>query len=165
MRILIFGPPGSGKSTIARQLSEKLEIEAIHLDCYYWKPGWEESDPSEWSKTVSELMQRDEWVMDGNYLRSLRERLDKATDVLYLEISLIKSVYRVFSRWMKYFNQNRPDMGEGCIEKMDLEFIKWVFYFKKQVEPAIFQKSSNHPNFRLIKSKLDLKNWLGEKTE
>ena len=63
MKILILGPPGSGKSTIARQLSEKLQIKAIHLDYYYWNAGWEETGSSEWCKTVSELMQKDNCQM------------------------------------------------------------------------------------------------------
>ena len=40
-RILLIGSPGTGKSTVAKFLGEKLNLEVIHLDKYFWKPDWE----------------------------------------------------------------------------------------------------------------------------
>jgi adenylate kinase family enzyme len=45
--VLVFGSSGSGKSTFARQLGERLGIETIHMDAAFWKPGWVESDDEE----------------------------------------------------------------------------------------------------------------------
>ncbi len=39
-RIAIIGSAGAGKSTFARQLSTKLNIEVYHLDAILWKPNW-----------------------------------------------------------------------------------------------------------------------------
>ena len=53
-KILVLGPPGSGKSTLATKLSQVLNIEAIHLDKYYWKPNWVETERTEWKNILKE---------------------------------------------------------------------------------------------------------------
>jgi adenylate kinase family enzyme len=52
-RVLVIGSGGSGKSTVAAQLGELLELEVNHLDKFYWNPGWVETAPDEWIKTVT----------------------------------------------------------------------------------------------------------------
>ena len=55
-RILILGAPGSGKSTLAKKLSISLQTEVIHLDKYYWKPGWVETTSDVWDLGLNELL-------------------------------------------------------------------------------------------------------------
>ena len=55
-KILVLGPPGSGKSTLAAKLSQVLNIEAIHLDKYYWKPNWVETERTEWGNILKQLL-------------------------------------------------------------------------------------------------------------
>ena len=74
-RILVLGTPGSGKSTLARKLSISLQTEAIHLDKYYWKPGWVETTSDLWDLELNELLNEESWVMDGNYKNSLSKRI------------------------------------------------------------------------------------------
>ena len=74
-RILVLGTPGSGKSTLARKLSLSLKTKAIHLDKYYWKPGWVETTSDLWDLELNELQNEESWVMDGNYINSLTKRI------------------------------------------------------------------------------------------
>ncbi|MGL4882562.1 MAG: hypothetical protein ACRC8K_16095 [Waterburya sp.] len=46
-RIAIIGCCGAGKSTLAKSLGEKLNLPVIHLDTYYWQPGWQETEQNE----------------------------------------------------------------------------------------------------------------------
>src|SRR6185503_9986356 len=66
-RVLVIGSGGSGKSTVAAQLGELLNLELHHLDKFFWSPGWVKPEPDQWIKTVTDLMDRDSWIMDGNY--------------------------------------------------------------------------------------------------
>ena len=86
-KILVLGSPGSGKSTLAVRLSKVLNIEVIHLDKYYWKPNWVETDKTEWKNILEQLLSKKSWVMDGNYIFCIEERLQYANYIIYLAIS------------------------------------------------------------------------------
>ena len=158
-KILVLGPPGSGKSTLSARLSKVLNIEVIHLDKYYWKPNWVETDKSEWMKILKELLSKKSWVMDGNYIFCFEERLQYANYIIYLDIRLWKSLYRIIYRWIKYRKQTRPDMGNDCPEKMDLEFIWWTikfpFIYKKQLINMLYNKE-----YVTLKNNKDINNWI-----
>jgi adenylate kinase family enzyme len=85
-RVLVIGSGGSGKSTVAAQLGELLELEVNHLDKFYWNPGWVETAPDEWIKTVTELVNRDSWIIDGNYSGTLELRLRQCDTIVFLDL-------------------------------------------------------------------------------
>jgi len=57
-RVMVIGCCGAGKSTFSRKLAEITKLETIHLDQYYWKPNWEETDKVEWKTIVTKLSNR-----------------------------------------------------------------------------------------------------------
>jgi adenylate kinase family enzyme len=74
-RILVWGAPGTGKSTLARAIGARLGLPVIHLDAEYWRPGWVAPAQEEWLAQVTALAARDAWVMDGNYSATWHLRL------------------------------------------------------------------------------------------
>jgi len=54
-RILVIGSGGAGKSTVATRLAQLLDLEVNHLDKFYWRPGWVETPPEEWTQTAREV--------------------------------------------------------------------------------------------------------------
>lgn len=127
-RIMIFGFSGSGKSTLARTLGKKFGIEPVHLDSIYWLPGWEDLPREKMKKKVGEIIKKDQWIIEGNYFYAYgEERIKRADAVVFLDINRFLCLYRVIKRYFMYRGKTRPDMGEGCPEKIDFEFIKWVF--------------------------------------
>ena len=77
-KISIIGGSGSGKSTLANILSNKLNIPAIHLDAINYKDNWVEIDKKERDKIIEEKAEQDKWIIDGNYNKTLKTRLDNA---------------------------------------------------------------------------------------
>ena len=75
-RISILGGSGSGKSTLCTILSKELGLPAIHLDAINFNPDWEEIDKQERDKIISAKSKEDKWIIDGNYNKTLKERLD-----------------------------------------------------------------------------------------
>ena len=136
-KVLVIGCCGSGKSTFSKRLSEKLNIEPIHLDQHYWRRNWEETSKEEWKEKVKKLVERDEWIMDGNYGGTFNIRFRKADTVFYLERSKWFCLYRVIKRVIKYKGHVRPDMVEGCEERFDWSFMKYVYSFNKYHKPII----------------------------
>jgi len=139
-RILIIGSGGAGKSTLARRLGETLSLEVIHLDKLHWLPGWTQPSKDEWRKIVERELQKSEWVMDGNFGGTMEMRLKACDTVIFLDFSRTVCIYRVFKRWLKYRNTHRPDMTEGCNEKVDLEFLGWIWNFPQTTKPTIEER-------------------------
>ena len=130
-RIMIIGCGGSGKSTLARQLGEKLNLPVVHLDKLFWKPGWVESAKEEIDAKIMEELCKPQWIMDGNYNRTLPRRLRYCDTVIYLDFSRFACLMGVAKRIITTYGKVRPDMGEGCPERFDLDFLKWVWNFNK----------------------------------
>lgn len=162
-KIALIGSGGSGKSTLARQLGEKLKIDVYHLDALFWKPNWV-GVPKEEQKCVQmDLVKKEEWIIDGHYGGTLDIRLNAADTIIFLDFHRTICVYRVFKRMIKYRNQTRPDMGEGCEEKLDLEFLKWLWDFPKKKRPGILKKLAQLPetkNLIILKSPKEVKRFL-----
>ncbi|NEY74216.1 DNA topology modulation protein, partial [Bacillus mesophilus] len=118
-KVVLIGSGGSGKSTLARQLGEKLKINVYHLDALFWKPNWVGVLKDEQRKVQNDLVNKEEWIIDGNYGGTMDIRLNAADTIILLDINRTICVYRAFKRMMQYRNKTRPDMGEGCEERID----------------------------------------------
>lgn len=126
-KIIIMGvSPGVGKSTFGRCLSEELGVEVTHLDRLYWRPNWVEAPYEVFREAQEKIVQRDQWIIEGNYTGTLDIREQCADTVIYLERPLIVCLYRVLKRRIHYQGRNREDMAEGCQEKIDWEFVKFI---------------------------------------
>ncbi|HKY26918.1 MAG TPA: DNA topology modulation protein [Pyrinomonadaceae bacterium] len=163
-KVLVIGPGGAGKSTLATQLGELLNIEVLHLDKFYWHPGWIETPKSEWLETVEELVRRDSWVMDGNYSGTLDVRYQACDTVIFLDISRTICLWRVIKRAIMYRRNSRPDMAEGCPERLTLEFILWIWNYPRRTRPKIVRMLESHSDKKIVwlRSQSDVERFLAE---
>ncbi|GAA0086680.1 DNA topology modulation protein [Clostridium sp. CTA-7] len=138
-RIIIIGCGGSGKSTLARKLYEKTNLPIVHLDKLFWRKGWQSISREEFNKLLQIKLKEDKWIIDGNFDRTIEERLNRCDTVIFLDYPrrtcLISAIKRVISNYGKV----RPDMGEGCPEKFDFEFLKWIWNFNKEHRDKYYQ--------------------------
>ena len=132
-----MGPPGAGKSRFAHLLGEKLRVPVIHLDAHYWQPGWVLPDREEWRVQVAALVNGTEWIMDGNYSHTLDLRLARAQGVVWLECPRLTSLRRILWRSISGYGKTRPDMQADCPERIDPEFIRYVWTFQRDRRPEI----------------------------
>ncbi len=146
---------GVGKSTFARRLGEKLDIEVYHLDTFYWKPGWVERSLEEFRLKQEQVVSQDQWIIEGNYSNTYDVRAPYADTIIYLELPLSVCLYRVFKRFFLNIGKNRPDMGEGCREKLDYKFIKFIIttYYprKEKMRERIERFKEMDPNKKIVK--------------
>ena len=139
-RILVIGSGGAGKSTLSRRLGERLGLEVLHLDAFYWLPGWVETPKDEWRRTVEGLCARESWVMDGNFSGTLDLRLTACDTVVFLDVPRAVCLWRVLKRLVMYRNTPRPDMAAGCGEKFDPKFLHWVWTYPSESRPKILAR-------------------------
>ena len=128
VKIAVIGYSGSGKSTLARKLSAMTGAEVLHFDSVYWMPGWEHRSREEMRAIISGFLDRhDDWVIDGTYSKICFERrMAEADRIVLLQFSALSCLWRVWKRYRTHKGCTRPDMGEGCTEKLDAEFVRWV---------------------------------------
>ena len=162
-RVLVIGSGGSGKSTLARQLGELLEIEVKHLDKLYWQAGWTEPSKEDWLDKVKEMANEDSWVMDGNYGGTLEVRMQRCDTIVFLDLPRPVCLWRIAKRRLLYHNRSRPDMAEGCPEKLDLEFVRWVWAYSRRSRPKVMKLLREHAETKQIvwlRSRADVQKFL-----
>ena len=132
-RIMVTGPSGSGKSTLARKLSGRLNLPVIHGDHFYYDAGWAEKSGAETVALFNRAADGARWIIDGNNSASMAYRAERADLIVYLDIGRTKRLARTFWRSLRYFSRTRPDMPDGCHERLDWAFlIGWVWKYPSQ---------------------------------
>ncbi|RYU94619.1 DNA topology modulation protein [Emticicia agri] len=139
-KIAIVGCGGAGKSTLARQLSEILHLPVIHLDKEFWQPGWKMRTKEEEQKIVEKIATQNEWIIDGNYQDTMPIRFEAADTIIFLDFPTLLCLRRVVKRFFKYRGTTRPDMTEGCPEKLDWEFVSWIIGYRHSYRPIVFKR-------------------------
>ena len=127
MRVAILGNSGSGKSTLAKRLAHRYGVPLLYLDTVNFESGWRERSAEEKVRTVARFMENSEWVIEGNYEKLLlEERLGSADMVLILAFSRRVCVSGTLKRWFRHRGTVRESMSDGCVERLDLGFLRWV---------------------------------------
>ena len=139
-RVLVIGSGGAGKSTFAPRLGRRLGLPVIHLDRLFWHAGWVETPRDVWRPQVEELCAGDSWIIDGNYSNTLEVRLDACDTVIFLDLPRAVCLWRVLKRVVIYRRSARPDMAEGCRERIDLKFLYWVWSYPYRRRPKILAR-------------------------
>ena len=139
-RVLVIGSGGSGKSTLAARIAARTGLPLIHLDQLYWRSGWVATPANEWTRNVQELAARASWVMDGNYGGTLDLRLAACDMVVFLDVPRLRCLWRVLWRWMRHRGRSRPDMAPGCTERLDMEFVRWIWTYPQRRRPGVLAK-------------------------
>ncbi len=128
-KIIIVGCPGSGKTTLANILGKKLNIPVHHLDKYYWKDNWQAITQEEFSEIQRVITSGDRWIIDGNYSRTIENRMLYADTIIFFDFPSYVIYWRVFKRYIKNFGKQRKDMGGNNKESLKWDFIKFIYNF------------------------------------
>lgn len=163
-RIMIIGCGGSGKSTLAQQLGQKLGLPVVHLDQLFWTPGWVSVSKDEFDRMHDEAISGKKWIIDGNFDRTIPVRLQRCDTVIYLDFNRFACLMGVLKRVLTTYGKVRPDMGEGCPERIDLGFLKWVWNFNKNKRERNYSllKEAEGVQVIILKNRRMVKKFLSE---
>ena len=163
-RILIIGSAGAGKSTLSRALGAATGIPVIHLDAEFWQPGWKETQRDTWTARVSELLDRNGWIMDGNYGGTMNMRVQAADTVVLLALSRWLCLARVLRRSIGGYGKVRADLNAGCPEQLpDWKFLHWIWKYNREKLPGIFrmlQGEQAHRTVVVLRSRREVREFL-----
>lgn len=133
-RVLIIGCPGAGKSSFARKLREKTGLPLSYLDNLWHRPDKTTVSREQFDSELNKIMRNDRWIIDGNYLRTLPERLRLCDTVFLLDYSVENCIAGVEAR----IGKAREDMPWVETE-FDPDFRQWILNFPKVQLPRIYE--------------------------
>ena len=166
-RVLVIGSGGAGKSTFAKRLGQRVGIDVKHLDRFYWRAGWQEPAKEEWLQTVTELSRGDSWIMDGNFGGTLELRLQHCDTIIFLDMPRLLCVWRIVKRRLLYRNRSRPDMAEGCSERLNWEFVQWIWNYSRRSRPKVVKLLEEHSQSKQVvwlRSNAEMERFLASQT-
>lgn len=141
-KILVIGNSGAGKTTFAKALAEKTNISLVHLDKLYWCGEWEHRTRDEFDILLQTELNKPEWIIDGNFDRTLAHRLTFCDTVFWFDMPTITCLWGATKRVFESFGKSRDDMGGNCPERFDkhkLTLYKSIIAFNKN-NKVKFQK-------------------------
>jgi adenylate kinase family enzyme len=138
-RVLVMGSSGSGKSTFARRLANLTRLPFVSLDALYWWPGWQPSEPEAFGECVAEAANSARWVTDGNYMShgAGELRRSRADTVIWFDLPRYACMTGVMTRIARSCGKVRPEIAAGCPEQIDIEFIRYVWAYRRQQRPRL----------------------------
>ena len=165
-RISIIGGSGTGKTTLANELSKIYKIPATHIDGIHHLENWEKRDKEERDKIILDIAEREKWIIDGTYHATLRARVEKADLVIWLDYSTMVQLKGVVKRWFKSRGKERPDIP-GCKERLTFKFLKYVLKYNKEKRQIIVDNLEGIDKNKILifKKQKDLNKWLKKQKE
>lgn len=162
-RVLVVGPGGAGKSVLSRDLASVTGLPLVHLDREYWGPGWKVPEPDVWAARVAELTGGDQWIVDGNHVDTLDQRLHRADTVIFLDFSRLTSLRGVAKRLLTRSGRRRADLAPGCRNRLDRAYLTWVWQFHRETRPRVNEalaEHANHITLKTLRSRRQANAWL-----
>lgn len=133
-KVIVIGSPGAGKSTFARKLRDKTDLPLYYLDMLWHKADKTNISKDEFDGRLCEILQKESWIIDGNYSRTMEMRLQACDTVFLLDFPLDVCLSGVESR----IGKKRVDMPWVETE-FDAEFKQWILGFPKIRLPQIYE--------------------------
>jgi adenylate kinase family enzyme len=111
------------------------ELPVIHLDEFYWHPGWVETPRDEWVVAQGALVAQERWIIEGNYSNTFDVRFARADTVIVLAFPRRVCIYRALKRVV--LNWHRDTQAQGCPEHFDVTFLRWLWEFPHNGRPKL----------------------------
>jgi len=146
MRIHITGNAGSGKTTLAKELGEILNINVFGLDKIVWKENWGITPKDERAYLEQNLTDKPEWIIEG-----VSSAVRKSADyIVFLDIPRNTCLKRGILRSLKNLFSSRQELPKNCPEiKIIHSLINLIWQFNKLAKPSIINDIKENSSFTI----------------
>ena len=144
-KVIVIGCPGSGKSTVSRTLHNKTGIPLYHLDMMYWNADKTTVEKSVFLERLSAVLEKDEWIIDGNYGSTMELRMVACDTVIFLDYPLEICLDGIKER------RGKPRSDMPWIEtEEDAEFIEFIKNYEEQQKPKVLELLEKYSDKNII---------------
>ena len=149
-RISVIGGPGTGKSTLTKNLGRELKLPVHHIDGINHLKNWEKRDKEERDKMILDITRDEKWVID-----------------VFLDYSTPAKLKGILSRYIKGRGKEKEEIP-GCKEKMDWEFFSYTMRWNKDRRELVNEivnnyKGNSNKEIYIFKNRRTLNKWYEEK--
>ena len=158
-RILILGCPGSGKSTFARALAARTGLPVVHLDNIWWRADGTHVSREAFDRALDGLLRGEQWIMDGNYRRTMEVRPRAADTAIFLDYPESVCMDGIRAR----VGQPRPDMP-WTEQSLDPELVALVQNYRRDDRPALLSLLQKYPEKQslIFTARQEAEQWLSQ---
>ena len=157
-KIIVIGSPGAGKSVFSQKLKEITKLPLYHLDMLYHKPDGTHISREELKDKLREIFKTDNWIIDGNYQRTLEMRIKECDTVFLLDFPTEVCLEGAKSR----VGKKREDMP-WVEETLDENFKQCIIDFANEKLPQIYEllnKYKDNVKIIVFKSREEADNYI-----
>ena len=144
-KLAVIGCPGAGKSTFSRALRDRTGLPLYYLDRLWHRPDRTTRSREDSDRRLGEILTRDRWIIDGNYLRTLERRLLACDAVFLLDIPTDVCLAGAAAR----VGKPREDLP-WVEETLDGEFRQWILDFSRDQLPEIHRLLRQYQDRRTV---------------
>ena len=170
-RVSVVGVPGSGKSTLGRQLAERLAVPYVELDSIFHQPGWTPLPQEQFRRRVAGIASGDGWVIDGNYSAVRPLVWARADTVVWLDLPrrtvMRRIVWRSISRAAartELWNGNRERWRNLFTWDEQESVISWAWHhypvYRQRYAAAAHDPAYAHLRFIRVATRADVRQLL-----
>ena len=145
-KIIVIGCPGSGKSRLSSELHKITGLPLFHLDNLFWNEDKTTVERAVFDQKLSEILKKPQWIIDGNYSRTMEQRLRECDTVIFLDFERDICLRGIEERKGK----TRPDMPWVEQGDVDPEFLEFIKNFNQNCRPDIINLLSKHTEIQVF---------------
>ena len=170
-RINVVGVSGSGKTTTAKHIAERLQIPHFELDALHWGPNWSEPPIDKFREIVSDSLMASSWVVDGNYGKVRDIVWPQADTIVWLDYSLSTILWQLIKRTIRrvvsrklLWSGNRESLTTALFSKDSIFLWALTTYKRRKIEyPHRFARKENaHLHIVQLKNNRQTKRFMAQ---
>ena len=159
-KIVIIGGPGTGKTTLAHKLGEKLNLPVYHIDGIHHLEDWKVRDKEERDRIILEKIENEKWIFDGTYRTTLDKRVKNSDLTIFLDYSNMARLKGALGRFIKNHGKEKKEIP-GCKEQLNIKFLKIVWNWKRDKRAFVVEilEKYKDKNILVFKKRTRLNKW------
>lgn len=172
-RVVVIGSSSSGKTTVSRELSARLDVPLLELDGVFHQPDWTELPDDQFRSRVAEFTDNDRWVVDGNYTsHGMRDVLwPKADSIVWLDMPksvvmrrvVVRTIRRAASR-EELWNGNREPWTNLYSRDSEKNIVVWAWtrfdHVRNKYEQCMTDGTWAHAGINRLRTPGEVKRFL-----